>query len=122
VTVNQDMKVIASNLNSEYLAILLRGISTLVLSIVEESAHGTKVLRTDLFRNIRIPVPPRKEQEQIVQHVERLTSESDKMMSYVKHAIERLKEYRTALITNTVTGKIDVRDIKFPELESIEAA
>ena len=33
------------------------------------------------------------------------------MVAKVKIAIERLQEYRTALITAAVTGKIDVRDV-----------
>ncbi|MEM6252193.1 MAG: restriction endonuclease subunit S [Cyanobacteria bacterium P01_D01_bin.156] len=114
VTVNQDMKVLDTTLNPEYLAILLRGISSLVLSIVEESAHGTKVLRTDLFKNIFIPVPPFLEQENIVKYVKDVTDETDKMIGFITAAVKRLKEYRTALVTNAVTGKIDVRDIKLP--------
>ncbi|MDB9381574.1 type I restriction endonuclease subunit S [Nodularia spumigena CS-584] len=32
----------------------------------------------------------------------------------IKEAIELLKEYRTSLITNAVTGKIDVRKVAIP--------
>ena len=114
VTVNQDMKVLETTMNPEYLAVLLRGIQSLVLSIVEESAHGTKVLRTDLLKNIVLPVPPRVEQDEIVSEVARLSSQIDKMVSTVTAAITKLQEYRSALITNAVTGKIDVRDFCIP--------
>ena len=83
VTVNQDMKVLETTMNPEYLAVLLRGIQSLVLSIVEESAHGTKVLRTDLLKNIVLPVPPRVEQDEIVSEVARISSQIDKMVSTV---------------------------------------
>ncbi|WP_433968291.1 restriction endonuclease subunit S [Tunturiibacter gelidiferens] len=76
-TVNQDMKAIATTLDSKYLAILLRGIQQLVLSVVEESAHGTKVLRTDVFKNIHLPVPPLAEQGEIVATVCNLTNKID---------------------------------------------
>lgn len=115
VTVNQDMKVLETTINPEYLAILLRGIQNLVLSIVEESAHGTKVLRTDLLKNITLPVPPRTEQDSIIAEVERIYLRIDKMANTVSAVTSKLQEYRSALITNAVTGKIDVRNIKLPE-------
>jgi type I restriction enzyme, S subunit len=39
------------------------------------------------------------------------TTKIDRQKAKVKEAIELLKEYRTALITNAVTGKIDVRQV-----------
>lgn len=80
-----------------------------MLSVVEESAHGTKVLRTDVFKNIRLPVPPFEEQCEIVVRVQEWTAQIDKQKKHIETAIDRLREYRSALITNAVTGKIDVR-------------
>jgi type I restriction enzyme S subunit len=114
VTVNQDMKVLETTMNPEYLAVLLRGIQSLVLSIVEESAHGTKVLRTDLLKNMVLPVPPRAEQDEIVGEVARISSRIDKMVSTVTDAIAKLQEYRAALITNAVTGRINVQEFCIP--------
>lgn len=115
VTVNQDMKVLSTTLNSEYLAILLRGFQSVVLSIVEESAHGTKVLRTDLFKNIQLPVPPSHEQETIVAYIHDVIAKTDSRIEAINTAIARLQEYRTALITTAVTGQIDVRGWQAPE-------
>lgn len=117
VTVNQDMKALGTSLNHEYLALLLRGIQGLILSIVEESAHGTKVLRTDVFKNIFLPVPSDDEQRIIVQEVSRLTKRLDEQGKTVYAVIDRLNEYRSALITNAVTGKIDVREFEIPQIE-----
>lgn len=118
-TVNQDMKAMSTSLNSEYLALLLKGIQPLVLSVVEESAHGTKVLRTDIFKNISLPVPPSDVQKEIVERVGSWLAAIDNQKRSVESVIERLQEYRSALITNAVTGKIDVRDFEFPD--SVEA-
>lgn len=112
VTINQDMKALSTTLNPEYLAILLRGFQSVVLSIVEESAHGTKVLRTDLFKDIPLPVPPEQEQEAIVAYIHNVIAKSDLRIEAVDTAIDRLQEYRTALITAAVTGQIDVRDFR----------
>ena len=119
---NQDMKAISTALNSEYLALLLRGIQPLILSIVEEAAHGTKILRTDVFRNIRLPVPPLKEQGEIVSRVCELTNALDSQGKQVQTLIDRLQEYRSALITNAVTGKIDVRNVSLPLTDDLPAS
>lgn len=53
--------------------------------------------------------PPIREQGLIADFLDRETAKSDTMITKVETAIERLQEYRTALITAAVTGKIDVR-------------
>ena len=55
--------------------------------------------------------PPVKEQVAIAEFLNRETAQIDQMIAKVEAAIERLQEYRTALITAAVTGKIDVRGI-----------
>jgi type I restriction enzyme S subunit len=55
------------------------------------------------------PRPPLLEQEAIADFLDRETARIDGMVAKVESAIERLQEYRTALITAAVTGKIDVR-------------
>jgi type I restriction enzyme S subunit len=115
VTINQDMKALSPVLDADYLALVLRGLESVVLSIVEESAHGTKVMRTDLFKNLVLPVPPMEEQRDIVRAVQALTQESDKMATAVSSAISKLQEYRSSLITHAVTGQIDVRHVPIPE-------
>jgi type I restriction enzyme S subunit len=55
--------------------------------------------------------PSFKEQECIADFLDRETAKLDAMTAKVETAIERLQEYRTALITAAVTGKIDVRGI-----------
>lgn len=54
--------------------------------------------------------PPTEEQRAIADYLDRETAKLDRMMEKVEAAIEKLQEYRTALITAAVTGKIDVRN------------
>jgi type I restriction enzyme S subunit len=42
--------------------------------------------------------------------LDEITAEIDKMIAKVEAAIDKLQEYRAALITAAVTGKIDVRN------------
>jgi type I restriction enzyme S subunit len=56
-----------------------------------------------------VPLPSRREQEEIVEFLESLLSTFDNLLTEANRAIDILKEYRTALISAAVTGKIDVR-------------
>ena len=55
------------------------------------------------------PVPPVPEQDQIVAFIRKETAAIDTLMAKVQQAIGHLREFRTALISAAVTGKIDVR-------------
>jgi restriction endonuclease S subunit len=61
------------------------------------------------YGHLWLPLPPRAEQGAIVEYLDRKTAQIETMTAKAGAAIERLQEYRTALITAAVTGKIDVR-------------
>jgi restriction endonuclease S subunit len=61
------------------------------------------------IRSYPIPLPCLDEQRAIADFLDRETAKFDRMLSKVETAVKRLQEYRTALITAAVTGKIDVR-------------
>ena len=67
------------------------------------------IINQDETKSLIIPVPPISEQTAIATYLDRETAKIDKLTGKVEQAIERLQEYRTALITAAVTGKIDVR-------------
>jgi len=72
---------------------------------------GTKDgLGLDDVNNLSILVPPLFEQEAIVAYLDRETARIDTLVAKVREHIDRLCEYRTALIAAAVTGKIDVRE------------
>lgn len=62
--------------------------------------------------NLEIIVPPLNEQLQIADFVYQETAKFDALTAKVHEGVERLQEYRTALISAAVTGKIDVRGRK----------
>jgi len=62
------------------------------------------------LKNLSVCVPPPREQRAIAAFLDRETRKIDALIAKVREAIERLKEYRTALISAAVTGKIDVRE------------
>ncbi len=59
----------------------------------------------------KFPHPPKSEQEAIVVFLDSATTRIDQLVGNVEGAIDRLTEYRQALITSAVTGKIDVREL-----------
>jgi type I restriction enzyme S subunit len=112
VTINQDMKALAcgARLAPAFLFWLLTGLARVVVAMTDESAHGTRRLETSALSKLTIVLPPMEEQEAITRHLQRETDQLDAVATKVEEAIERLREYRSALITSAVTGKIDVRD------------
>ncbi|MGH9324554.1 MAG: restriction endonuclease subunit S, partial [Vicinamibacteria bacterium] len=72
---------------------------------------GTQLnLNTDTIGDIYLPRPSPAEQEAIVQFLDTETAKLDALGAKISEAIDLLKEFRTALISAAVTGKIDVRD------------
>jgi type I restriction enzyme S subunit len=57
----------------------------------------------------RVVVPPAPEQKRIADYLDRETAKLDTLVAKIHEAIKHLNEYRTALISAAVTGKIDVR-------------
>jgi len=61
------------------------------------------------YANLIIPLPPPSEQLLISDYLDHETARLDALTAKVRTAIDHLKEYRAALISAAVTGKIDVR-------------
>lgn len=82
----------------------------------------TAVLNTQLNLNIdRIAsidtiAPPIAEQKAIAELLDNTMYEIDRLITKAEDAISHLTEYRTALITSTTTGQIDVRDVAITTL------
>ena len=84
-------------------------------------AIGQANLNPNRYGYLEICLPPIKEQREILSYLKEKLNDLQQPIRKVQIAIAKLKEYRTALITNAVTGKIDVRDVML-EPEPVEAA
>lgn len=91
--------------------------SELVLTEARLRTQGIGVpdLGLKQIAKFTISVPPLDEQKRIAKYLDKKTAEINQQKSKVQQAIDLLKEYRTALITNAVTGKIDVRQVPIPQ-------
>ncbi len=63
------------------------------------------------LKDVVIPLPPPDEQLAIISFINRETVKIDALIGKIREGIEKLKEYRAALISAAVTGKIDVREL-----------
>ena len=66
-------------------------------------------LTSEHLMNIAVISPPTSEQDQIADFLNRKTQQIDELLTTEQRKIELLKEYRQSLISEVVTGKIDVR-------------
>ena len=60
---------------------------------------------SDNFYNFFMPIPPLKEQVEIIEHVKEHTKKIDEAINLQQNQIEKLKEYKATLIDSVVTGK-----------------
>ena len=63
----------------------------------------------DVIKNLWVALPSIEEQARILVHIEEQTSGIRRAIHRIEREIELIKEYRTTLIAEAVTGKIDVR-------------
>lgn len=98
--------VLKSDLCRRELRIRVRGI-----------IEGFWRLYTDDFNTIVIPLPTLKEQRQIMEYIGALDEKSIVLKQNLEKEIVVLQDLRTRLISDVVTGLVDVRDIKVPDGE-----
>jgi len=67
------------------------------------------------LENYTLTYPCKEEQILIVNYLDEQSRKIKEMITVSKEAIEKLEEYRSAIITSAVTGKIDVREVVIPK-------
>lgn len=112
MAINQDIKAFLPKftISSIYYARFIEGYQKQLLTEWRKEGATVESLDMELINNFQILFPPFSEQQAIVEYLDRETGKIDALASKVETAIEKLKEYRTALISAAVTGKIDVRE------------
>lgn len=77
-------------------------LNALSVSNAQPLITGTKVM------NISIAIPPLSEQKQIIDYLDKQTAKIDQAIALKTAHIEKLKEYKSVLINDAVTGKVRV--------------
>ncbi|WP_238654054.1 restriction endonuclease subunit S [Paenibacillus piscarius] len=77
-------------------------------------------LYTEDFNTIKLPLPSIEEQQEILTYIYAHSDKSNLLISSIKTEINLLQEYRTRLISDVVTGKMDVSAVEVPQYEEQE--
>lgn len=108
--VNQHVCILRPNekVLTKYLYILL--VSNIGQTQIwkDQTGSGREGLNFEAIKNFIFQFPTLNEQAAIVAHIERESQQTDTTISRIEREIELLKEYRTTLIANAVTGRIKV--------------
>ena len=80
----------------------------------ELNSNGVTIydLGNSTIENLPLPIPPDSEQVQIAAFLDDKNRQIDELRAAEQRKVELLKEYRQSLISEAVTGKIDVRNDK----------
>lgn len=108
--------------NLEYFHYAIR--SKVYVNFFAQASDGIRVgqwdLQMDKMKEIPFIVPPADEQVAIVDYIKRTLPQYDVAIEKLSAEVETLEEYKTKLIADVVTGKIDVRDVEIPEYEFVD--
>jgi len=102
--------------NLEYLAAAMEGLNYMPWI----SGAAQPKLTKDRLMCISISMPPRDEQDAIIAAVQAETRPLQSTIEHTHREIALLREYRTRLISDVVTGKLDVRGIDLPAADDID--
>lgn len=108
--VNQHVCIIRpkQNILTKFLYYLLRSNIGQEQITNEQTGSGREGLNFESLKNFNIPFVEPSEQQAIVNHIETETAKIEAQVARTRKLIELLTEYRTALISEVVTGKIKV--------------
>ena len=82
------------------------------------NATTIDVIYSNTLAEIVIPLPPFDEQRKIHAFICQRVAAVQQAIDAAQREIELLREYRTRLIADVVTGKLDVRDVPVPTDET----
>ncbi len=102
----------ADEKKSQYIFLFYSLLSKLFHDQVEFSwSYGTQQnIGMGVIENLIITLPPYSLQKEIADYIDHESAKIDGMMKKVEMQIEKLREYRQALITSAVTGKIMIKN------------
>ncbi len=114
-TINQHIAFItprrqSKTVSPDYLRMFLSGAYSELRRMSDDSGSTKGALTCEDLRHFRVLLPPADEQREIVQRTQGATAEVEAAHRLAESEISLLREYRTRLIADVVTGKLDVRE------------
>ena len=114
-TINQHMAYITPRdvdvgVSSRYLHVYLTAAYRELRALSESSGSTKSALTCEDVKHFQVAIPPRREQDRLVTDLKKELAIIDAAIARAQRQIELLEEYRTRLIADVVTGKVDVRE------------
>jgi len=108
------------NENGKFFAYLFR--SSAWRYQIRKRVNGVKVysITQKILGTASVLIPPKNEQAEIVEYLDDICGRVDAIIENLYKRIDIFHEYRTRLISDVVTGQIDVRGIEIPDYEYVE--
>ena len=101
-------QIISNELRPEYLLLIIQSSSFLDPIFLAATSTAQFNISPSQIGSVLFALPPVEEQTSVVSEVAMRTERLNKVKVATSTSIDRLKEYRSALITSAVTGQIDV--------------
>lgn len=108
-----------NNIDTEYFDVAIR--SQAYIGFFTKYSKGIRSgqwdLSPDALKSIPFVEPPIVEQREIVSYITEISEKIDSYITKLKEEINYLQEYKQRLISDVVTGKVDVRGVEIPSEE-----
>ena len=112
-TINQHIAFItprAPLASAQYIHLALVAAYGHLRAISDDSGSTKGAITCEDLKRFKIAIPPRSEQDELIEQIRAQTHGLDSAISRLTSEIELLREYRTRLVADVVTGKLDVRE------------
>ena len=110
--VNQHVCIIRTSKDkyAKWLSVFMKSNSAQSQIFYSQTGAGREGLNFSQIGNMRLPFPPFVEQQEILDFLDQENLRFDNLILKQKSLIEKMKEYRSTIISHAVTGKIDVME------------
>ena len=111
-----------NTLNHEYANFLLRSRGMVDQYLIISRGVGSiqRNIYWSSLKRVIVPIPPKDEQEKIVAYLKQIVQKMRDTISCLLEETEALEEYKKKIVSDVVTGKIDVRNVEIPEYEFVD--
>jgi type I restriction enzyme S subunit len=106
--------------SSDFLNLAMTAAYSQLRAISEDSGSTKGALTCEDIKRFHLPIPPENVQTDLINCVKLQTDGILKSIAHHEREITLLREYRTRLIADVVTGKLDVREVAAGLPEEIE--
>jgi type I restriction enzyme S subunit len=112
-TINQHVAYITPRLpvvSTDYLHLALTAAYPQLRAISDDSGSTKGALTCEDLKRLKIALPPPREQDALVEHVRAESRSLSEAIDRLEREVDLLREYRTRLVADVVTGKLEVRE------------